>query len=73
MILRYKNERWSIDVEHAIAGMTKAIGIPVKLSATPGKIRRPAPALGQHTDEILGELGLSPDLIASLRERQVVF
>jgi len=62
-----------VDVEHAIAGMTKAIGIPVKLSATPGKIRRPAPALGQHTDEILGELGLSPDLIASLRERQVVF
>jgi crotonobetainyl-CoA:carnitine CoA-transferase CaiB-like acyl-CoA transferase len=62
-----------VDVEHAIAGMTKAIGIPVKLSGTPGKIRRPAPALGQHTDEILGELGTSPGLIASLRKRQVVF
>ena len=40
-----------LDVEHPIAGLTKAIGIPVKLSETPGKIRRPAPALGQHTDE----------------------
>jgi crotonobetainyl-CoA:carnitine CoA-transferase CaiB-like acyl-CoA transferase len=62
-----------VDVEHPIAGLTKAIGIPVKLSETPGQIRRPAPTLGQHTDEILGELGLSSESIASLRERRVVF
>ena len=62
-----------IDVEHPIAGLTKSIGLPVKLSETPGEIRRPAPALGQHTDEILGELGMSAELIASLRERHVVF
>ena len=41
-----------IDVDHPIAGLTKSIGLPVKLSETPGQIRRPAPALGQHTDEI---------------------
>ncbi len=62
-----------IDVEHPIAGLTKSIGLPVKLSETPGQIRRPAPALGQHTDEILGELGMNAELIASLRERHVVF
>jgi len=63
----------AVDLEHSVAGMTKVIGIPVKLSETPGQIRRPAPTLGQHTDEILNELGLGPELIASLRERQVVF
>ncbi len=62
-----------LDVEHPVAGLTKAIGLPVKLSQTPGQIRRPAPTLGQHTDEILGELGMSAELIASLRERQVIF
>ena len=36
-----------------------ALGIPVKLSATPGTIRRPAPLLGQHTDEILAELAMA--------------
>jgi crotonobetainyl-CoA:carnitine CoA-transferase CaiB-like acyl-CoA transferase len=62
-----------VNVEHLTAGMTRAIGIPVKFSATPGRIRRPAPTLGEHTDEILRELGLSPEAILALRERQVVF
>ncbi|HET7693790.1 MAG TPA: CoA transferase [Gemmatimonadota bacterium] len=38
----------------------RLLGIPVKLSATPGKIRRPPPALGQHTGEVLAEIGLHP-------------
>ena len=62
-----------VDLEHPTAGLTKAIGLPVKLSRTPGQIRRPAPTLGQHTDEVLRELGLSPEAILALRERQVVF
>ena len=43
-----------------------------RLSATPGEIRRRAPLLGEHTDEVLGELGYSVDEIASLRRVKVV-
>ena len=39
-----------------------------RLSATPGVWRRPAPALGEHTDEVLGQAGLSADEIAALRK-----
>ncbi|MEE2775310.1 MAG: CoA transferase [Acidobacteriota bacterium] len=45
---------------------------PVRLSATPGQIRHRAPQLGEHTEEVLGELGYSSDDIASLRAEQVV-
>ncbi|HZB93271.1 MAG TPA: CoA transferase [Stellaceae bacterium] len=43
-------------LDHPVAGRVQTLGIPVKLSATPGQLRRPAPALGEHTEEILGEL-----------------
>ena len=45
-----------VAMEHPEAGTVYGLGIPVKLSGTPGSIRRPAPLLGQHTDEILAEL-----------------
>lgn len=44
----------------------RALGIPVKLSRTPGSVRSPAPALGQHSLEVLQELGYSPREIAAL-------
>ena len=42
-------------------------GFPVKLVATPARLRRPAPALGEHTDAVLREAGYAPDRIAALR------
>jgi len=50
-----------VTLDHPRAGETKAIGLPVKFSETPGGVRRPAPLLGQHTREILSEAGLSED------------
>jgi crotonobetainyl-CoA:carnitine CoA-transferase CaiB-like acyl-CoA transferase len=44
-----------VPVPHPTAGDTRVLGIPVKLSDTPGAIRRPAPRLGEHTDEILAD------------------
>jgi len=48
-----------VDLVHPGAGPIKALGIPVKLSETPGAVDRPAPLLGQHTAEILSALGYS--------------
>ncbi len=61
-----------VELEHPVAGKIKNIGIPVKLSLTPGQIRRPAPLLGQHTDEILVWLGLDPSEIARLRKSGII-
>jgi crotonobetainyl-CoA:carnitine CoA-transferase CaiB-like acyl-CoA transferase len=46
----------AVVTEHPAGGPFKTLGIPVKLSDTPGTLRRPAPTLGQHTREVLGSL-----------------
>ena len=47
-------------------------GIAIKLSQTPGRIRRVAPTVGEHTDEVLRELGYSEADRLRLRQEQVV-
>jgi crotonobetainyl-CoA:carnitine CoA-transferase CaiB-like acyl-CoA transferase len=60
-------------VEHATIGPLKALGVPVKLSDTPGAVRTPPPTLGQHTDAVLRrDLGFTDDTIAALRRQQVI-
>ena len=55
-----------VEVEHPLAGPVKAIGHPVKYSETPGGARRPAPLLGQHTREVLSEVGYTVEEIDRL-------
>ena len=50
----------------------KQVGISVKLSETPGSIRSLAPALGQHTDEVLTGLGYTLEQVAKWREEGAV-
>ena len=61
-----------VEIEHPPHGPVRMTGFPVKLSATPAQLRRPAPQLGEHTDAVLGALGYSADRIATLRERGIV-
>jgi CoA:oxalate CoA-transferase len=57
--------------QHPTAGEISVIGVPVKLSETPGSVRTPAPLLGQHTKEVLDELGYA-DRLESLKREGVV-
>ena len=55
-----------------LTGTVPLAPTPIELSETPGTYRRPAPLLGEHTDEILQSLGYSPRDIATLRADKVV-
>lgn len=55
-----------VELDHPKAGRTRAIGLPIKLSVTPGKVARPAPLYGQHTREVLDEFGFGANEIEAL-------
>ncbi len=54
------------EVEHPVAGTVKTIGAPVKFHGTPAGVKRPAPLLGQHTEEVLAEAGFSAEEIKAV-------
>lgn len=60
------------ELDHPTLGKVKQVGVSVKLSDTPGSIRGFAPALGQHTDSILGSVGCAPSDIQKLREQGAI-
>jgi formyl-CoA transferase len=59
-------------VQHATLGPVRLLGVPVRLSATPGAPAGPPPSLGEHTDAILAEAGVPAPEIARLRRAGVV-
>jgi formyl-CoA transferase/CoA:oxalate CoA-transferase len=60
------------EMDHTKAGKIKVTGIPVKLSDTPGEVKTPPPFLGEHTQEILEELGYSGQDLEKLRQEKVI-
>ena len=61
------------EITHPDVGTYRDIGMPWKLSDTPVHPRLPAPGLGEHNDNVLGEiLGLTADELCSLEERDVI-
>ena len=62
-----------IPMEHPTLGSITGNGCAVKLEDTKPSVRTPAPALGEHSEEILSSyLGLSPEEVAQLREKSVL-
>ncbi len=59
-------------VDHEAQKALRLLGIPVKLSETPGAVRTPPPMLGEHSVSVLRELGFEDDDIARMREARVI-
>ncbi len=67
-----KAREMAVEVDHPAAGKTRVLGFPPKFSETPGVIRRPSPTLGQHTNEVIKDLGKSDEEIRQLRDEGVL-
>jgi crotonobetainyl-CoA:carnitine CoA-transferase CaiB-like acyl-CoA transferase len=58
----------TVTLQHPHTDALQLVASPMKLSATPVQLRRPPPLLGQHTDEVLAEIGITPERRQALRE-----
>ncbi|KUG53418.1 CoA-transferase [Serinicoccus chungangensis] len=65
----FRARRTITEVEHPVLGGVQMQNVFPRLSRTSGMIRWPGPALGEHTEEVLAELGMAPEEVAALRER----
>ncbi len=61
-----------VEREHPVMGTVRLLGLPVKLSETPGDVYRVPPALGEDTDAVLREIGLGDDELNRLREQDII-
>jgi crotonobetainyl-CoA:carnitine CoA-transferase CaiB-like acyl-CoA transferase len=61
-----------VTLDHHLGLKVNTVGNPIKLSKTPVEIRAADPVLGQHTEEVLLELGYTWDEITALRDKEVI-
>ena len=61
-----------VEGEHSRAGPVKTLGLPIKFSRTPGGVRGPAPAFGEHSRAVLAELGYDQDAVEAMERARVV-
>ena len=67
-----KEREMIIDIDYPPRGKYKTVGCPIKLSDSPADIKRP-PTLGEHTEDLLGELcGVTPEDFIKLREKGAI-
>lgn len=67
-----RHRKMFTEVEHPVEGKTLHVAFPLKFSETPATIRMPAPLFGQHTNEVLKELGYNEEEIKSLEKEGVI-
>jgi formyl-CoA transferase/CoA:oxalate CoA-transferase len=61
-----------VEMPHPVLGTYKTTGVPIKFGGTPARIERRPPLLGEHTDEVLEDVGISEGERATLREKGVI-
>jgi len=61
-----------VEEKHPRAGRIRTLAPPIRFSETPGSIRTPSPTLGEHTDAVLAEAGVTPAELAHLRRQKVI-
>jgi formyl-CoA transferase/CoA:oxalate CoA-transferase len=69
---QHRARRFIVELEHPVAGLVRSMGNPVRLSGAPVSYRLAPPTLGQHTNEILTELGYNDTTIAALQRAGVI-
>lgn len=68
----FLHRKMLLEYEHPVHGKLKAVGPPIKFSDGPGEVRLPPPGFGEHTAEILAEIGVDEDELRRLEEKKVV-
>ena len=70
---QFEARNYFVDIDHPVLGTLKYPGAPFEMSGTPWDARNPAPTLGQHNQEIIGQrLGHSPEELVQFRAMQII-